>query len=126
MYGLFWELCQTSHITGAGRKATQASEQVAYVSSHVHELEARIDKLTLISMALWSLLQQVSDLTEEDLIERVKEIDLSDGVLDGKVRQPAVKCPQCNRTMSQKHRRCLYCGYDQSEQADAFGGMPPE
>ena len=71
MYGLFWELHQTSHITGAEREAARASEQATHVTSHVHELEARIDKLTLISMALWSLLQQVSDLTEEDLVERV-------------------------------------------------------
>lgn len=39
------------------------------------------------------------------------EIDLSDGKLDGKVReQPGVSaCASCGRTLSKRHARCFYC-----------------
>ncbi|MDP7637385.1 MAG: hypothetical protein QF577_07540, partial [Phycisphaerae bacterium] len=79
--------------------------------------------LTLICMALWSLLRERTDLAEDDLMERVKQIDLSDGRSDGKVRRkPIVRCPRCNRVMSQKHSRCLYCGAEDLE-ATAFDSV---
>jgi hypothetical protein len=44
------------------------------------------------------------------LAAKVVEVDLSDGVLDGKVRKVARTCTKCSRPVSQKHPRCLYCG----------------
>lgn len=110
--GLFWELHQSKKIGEAESAAAYGAEKAMDAVAKVRELEDRVDKLTLITMALWSLLRQVSDVTDEDLLERVKDIDLTDGRLDGKVRQPVGKCPQCNRVMSQKHKKCLYCGYE--------------
>lgn len=83
-----------------GRKARDATR----------DLEERLDKLTLISMALWSLLKERTELSEEDLVQRVKEIDLADGVQDGKFKNKINRCPKCNRVMSPRHRKCLYCG----------------
>jgi ribosomal protein S27AE len=81
------------------------------IKQTTNELEQKIDKLELICMALWSLLRECSDLTDEDLVKRVEKIDLVDGTLDGKVSQSSVQCPECKRIMSAKHKRCLYCGY---------------
>jgi hypothetical protein len=78
--------------------------------SEVQQIEQRFDRLILVNMALWSLLQEKTGLTEQDLLDRVQEIDLADGQLDGKARKPVVKCPDCDRVMSSRHKRCLYCG----------------
>ena len=74
--------------------------------------QARIDRLTLINMAVWSLLKDKTGLTEKDLMDRVRQIDLLDGKEDGKLRKQVSKCPKCGRTMSPRHSRCMYCGAD--------------
>lgn len=73
-------------------------------------VEDRLDRLVLVNMALWSLLREKTGLTEQDLMDRVQQVDLSDGQLDGKARKPLAKCPDCDRVMSPRHKRCLYCG----------------
>ena len=42
----------------------------------------------------------------------VLEIDLSDGILDGRVRRPALECSACNRKIPRRFNRCMYCGVD--------------
>ncbi len=123
MLGLFWEIHQHQRIAEAESAATRGAEKALDAASQVRSFEERLDKLTLVSMALWSLLKETTDLTEEDLMERVKEIDLSDGKLDGKVRHALLRCPECSRVMSAKHKCCLYCGYDKPESHTAFDGV---
>ncbi len=76
-------------------------------------LEDRLDRLALICMAMWSLVQSETNLTEDDLLARVKEIDLMDGTADGKITRQVAKCSQCDRPMSTRHTRCIYCGSGQ-------------
>ena len=80
-------------------------------SQAIRELQEQVEQLTLVCMAMWSLMRQQSNLTEEDLIERVKEIDLLDGVADAKMTQQVGKCGKCSRVMSPRHKKCLYCGH---------------
>lgn len=108
---IIWEMYQQSRISSAESSALRGEEKASDAVRTVQYFQDRLDKLTLINMAVWSLIREKTNLTEEDLLERIKEIDLTDGVLDGKVRQTAVKCPKCGRVMSNKHRSCLYCGY---------------
>ena len=60
-------------------------------------LEDRLERLALICMAMWSLVQSETNLTEDDLFERVKEIDLMDGVTDGKITRQVAQCGSCRR-----------------------------
>ena len=73
-------------------------------------LGENFDRLTLICRAMWELMREQNNLTEEDLLKKVKEIDLLDGVLDAKLRNPPKKCSKCGRTVSKRHMRCIYCG----------------
>jgi len=94
----------------AAHTAAQAEGQAQRAISSVDELEARLDRLALVTEALWTLLRERVGMTDEELIARVREVDLSDGVLDGKVKHPASTCPGCGRTLSRRHVRCIYCG----------------
>ncbi len=94
----------------AGVSAKHAEANADRARSEVQHIEQRFDRLILVNMALWSLLQEKMGLTEQDLLDRVQEVDLADGQLDGKARKPVVKCPDCDRVMSSRHKRCLYCG----------------
>ena len=78
--------------------------------SNIRGLVDRLDELTLACRAMWELLEEKTSLTHEDLFAKIREIDLADGVEDGKVAMTVKKCPSCGRTMSERHKKCLYCG----------------
>ncbi len=73
-------------------------------------LEDRLERLALICMAMWSLIQSETNLNEDDLLQRVREIDLLDGVPDNKITRQVTRCARCDRPMSSRHTRCIYCG----------------
>lgn len=83
----------------------------------VEDLEDRLERLSLVCMAMWSLLQDKTNLTEEDLLQRVQMLDLMDGTADGKATRTVQKCHKCGRTMSPKHRKCLYCGASETHES---------
>ena len=70
-----------------------------------------MDRLLLITEALWTLLKREHGYADEELANAVKAIDLRDGQLDGRPPQPpAAPCPHCGRTNSARRVRCIYCG----------------
>jgi ribosomal protein S27AE len=97
----------------AQRDAVEAGNKADVAARTVRDLEARIERLTLVNLAMWSLLREKLGFTEENLLERVREIDLQDGVLDGKAARQTSKCSQCGRMMSARHNKCLYCGHEE-------------
>ncbi|MCE5325340.1 MAG: hypothetical protein LLG01_02890 [Planctomycetaceae bacterium] len=90
--------------------APASRRETAGVRSGDEHLEDRLDRLTLICMAMWSLLSEKTTLTPADLAQRVKEIDLADGKEDGRLTRTIKTCHKCNRVMSPRHSKCLYCG----------------
>ena len=104
------------HMEGTARK----------LDNNVADFESRLDRLTLVCMAMWSLLKEKTNLTDEELLKRVEEIDLADGKLDGRVSAQVITCPQCNRQMSTRTNRCFYCGYTrEGGEFAAFNYTPP-
>lgn len=75
-------------------------------------LEEKVDKLALICRAVWEIVRDHYGLSDDDLLNKVKEIDLLDGVLDGKVTPSPKTCPKCGRVVSRRHMRCIYCGVE--------------
>ncbi len=73
------------------------------------ELESKMDKLALICRAMWELLEEKTDLTEEELTAKVKEIDLLDGKLDDKLGSVSMKCKSCGKMISSRYKHCMYC-----------------
>ena len=55
---------------------------------------------------MWNLLGEVSDLTDDDLRERVLEIEAS----DEQAAESPVRCAQCGRPKRGDRAACLYCG----------------
>ena len=94
----------------AEAEARRAQSKAQRAEHEAQGVEARLDKLTLICMALWSFVSEKLQLTEEDLMERIKKLDLMDGESDGKLQRQVAKCAQCGRVMSSRHSKCLYCG----------------
>ena len=87
----------------AKKKAAQATERVRV-------LEANLVKVLMINEALWEIIREKLNLTEEALNDKLYQIDMRDGKLDGD-NQPGVRqCPACRRNVSPRHPACIYCG----------------
>ena len=105
-----------SHMPSTSDAETRGRARSA--DMHAREAEERLDRAMLACEAMWTLLRDKLGLTDLQLIERINEIDLSDGKLDGKVRKSAVACPKCKRTIARRFNKCMYCG--QAIQQDPF------
>jgi len=104
---------------GVSSGAMTAANQAARTAV---DIEERLDKLMLINMAMWELIRDRSKLTEADLLAKVQELDLRDGVPDGKMTRTVSKCSKCDRTMSPRHQSCMYCGADKLH-SSVFDGI---
>lgn len=79
--------------------------------TEVELLRMDVERLLIISEALWRMLREKGGYTDEDLVNRMVEIDMRDGALDGKVAKgPPAQCPHCKRTLHKRRPWCLYCG----------------
>ena len=78
----------------------------------VTELTRKVYRLELLNQALWELARDRLSLTEEELEAKTKEIDLRDGISDGRISEVPLKCPSCGRVSSSRFWKCLYCGLE--------------
>jgi len=95
---------------GSSGDAARAESKAHSVERQLRRLQANLAKSLLINEALWEIIRDRHNLTEQDLHEKLYEIDMRDGVLDGQNQRKAVKCPNCSRTVSPRHPACIYCG----------------
>ena len=95
----------------AVEKINAVSKENSALVTRVECLEDNIDRLTLITQALWELLQKKLGIEESELTLLIEEIDLRDGRLDGKISKTPQKCSKCNQSVSVKTNVCFYCGH---------------
>ena len=97
---------------GAARDARSAKNEAANLRARVQMLENNLAKALLINEALWELVRDKLSVTVTDFHDKLYEIDMRDGQLDGKnQRSTAKECPKCRRMVSPRHTACLYCGH---------------
>ena len=113
---MLWEIYQQGRIQAAQSQASRAEQKTYTVSEQVDRLEDKIDSLSLICQAMWELLSEHLTEPMEQLNEKVHEIDLRDGKLDGKMTRIERTCAQCNRNLHVRHRRCMYCGHSMPQE----------
>ncbi len=109
-----WDVFQQCQINSISAKAssaiTRADSAKESIDDKIERVDERISHLALLCRAMYEMLQERTDITDKDLVKKMEEIDLRDGKADGKMTPQIKKCPECGRTMSPKHNRCLYCG----------------
>ncbi|MBN1124335.1 MAG: zinc ribbon domain-containing protein [Sedimentisphaerales bacterium] len=95
---------------GAAHAASRAEGKARSVESQLGRLRDSLAKAMMINEALWEMIRDQHGLTEKDLYQKLYEIDMRDGVLDGKNQRKPAPCPNCGRMVSARHTTCLYCG----------------
>lgn len=97
----------------AGRAASLArSAAIADGTIHtnrIEDLNERIDEMALILRGIWALLED-GGVTTEQLMAKLEELDLEDGIADGRMRQAPVDCPSCDSKVAPGLSKCQFCG----------------
>lgn len=110
MMNVFYNGANASRDFGA-----QLAEDHESASSNRHALEARVladrlERLQLACQAMWELIRDRTQLTEQDLENKILEIDVRDGKIDGQISTQALECHACGRPTNSKRATCVICG----------------
>jgi hypothetical protein len=91
----------------AASDVTEARFDASEAKSEADLLKHDIDRLMMISEALWTFLKKEHGYSDDDLGKAVSTIDLRN---NGDAKDAQEKCPTCGRMVSEHRRPCLYCG----------------
>jgi hypothetical protein len=105
-----FDLSQQSQVRQSVVAAAEAKHDAHTLRQELEALTRKVDGLTLACQALWELLRDTTGLPDKTVFEKMQEIDLRDGTLDGKMGARPVTCAHCGRTTNDHRKSCLYCG----------------
>ncbi len=74
----------------------------------------RLDRVILAIESLSEILHERYGIGLDEILERMDEIDLRDGRLDGRLAGRVISCPACDRPNSRLAKTCVYCGHRHS------------
>jgi len=109
-----WDVYQQGQIESASATADLAHSAVLNAEDRakrqIARLESKIDGLALVSQALWELVRERTNLTDEDIRAKMSEIDQRDGRVDGRLLGGPTACKGCGRPVHSRQSTCMYCG----------------
>lgn len=107
---MIWEFYQQGKIVDAKHTADKASRKVEASADQIKQLTRHVERLSLACQSMWELLREKNGLTEEELEQRILEVDLRDGQADGKMAVQTFACEDCGRQTNSKRSVCVMCG----------------
>jgi hypothetical protein len=78
-------------------------------TNRVEDLSERIDSMAMILRGMWALLEE-NGYTADQLLDRIEEIDLADGMADGRITVRPIDCPSCGSKVAAGLATCQFCG----------------
>ena len=117
---MFWELYQQGRIHAANNMAGRASAAADRAGRQADRMNEKIDALALACQALWEIVRENTNFTEDHLLKKMEEVDMRDGKQDGKMSSAAHACQACGRKTSRRTDHCIYCGLE-NPRSEVFG-----
>ncbi|HKI68018.1 MAG TPA: zinc ribbon domain-containing protein [Verrucomicrobiae bacterium] len=91
--------------------ATAAESSAREARTDVELFKHDLDRLLMITEALWTLMKQEHGYTDDVLIKLIQDIDKRKVVVEGvAAKEPPLVCPACGRLNQAKRSFCMYCG----------------
>jgi hypothetical protein len=105
-------------MTGGGLSSGFASAEAMAAQSTAREAQTNVDLLThdidrllMITEAMWTLMKKEHGYTDDVLTKLIEEIDSRKVIVDGiAVKDAPQSCPSCGKINSAKRMFCIYCG----------------
>ncbi len=104
------DVLQQRFIRQTSAEASAAGRKAAAAKRAVSDMEEQLDRVSLVCASLWELMRERLEISDDELLAKMREIDLRDGVADGKLRLAPATCAACARISHPRHRQCVYCG----------------
>ena len=91
--------------------ATAAENTAREARTGVELTQHDIDRLLMITEAMWTLMKQEHGYTDDVLVKLIEQIESRKVVVDGvAVKAPPLTCPSCGRANQANRPFCIYCG----------------
>ena len=91
--------------------ATQAESAAREAKTELELSKHDIDRLLLITEALWTLVKQQNGYTDDVLVKLVQDIDHRHSTATGvPVKDAPIACAACGRPNMAARNFCMYCG----------------
>ena len=107
---IFWDIHHRSQMDRISSKSDRTDPKADRMERELRTMRQELDRVTLACQGLWELVREHSDITEAMLADRIAEIDLRDGMADGKMSPQVITCPACGRKTNSKRGICYMCG----------------
>jgi hypothetical protein len=85
-----------------GTKGTPSAGEVAELKVALRQLQARVDRQSVVILALKDMLLAANKSTEAEFLDRVSHVATE--------KADSKNCRKCGKAMNPKHARCMYCG----------------
>ena len=85
----------------------EARAEAGETKSEADLLKHDVDRLMMITEALWTFLKKEHGYSDDDLAKAIGAADLRHSGADKNAQE---KCPSCGRMISAHRRLCIYCG----------------
>jgi predicted Zn-ribbon and HTH transcriptional regulator len=72
----------------------------------------KVNRLPYLCQALWELVKEQTDISDESLIAKTREIGLIESVKYGFLKVDPLRCRHCGRNSHPERLTCSYCGHD--------------
>jgi hypothetical protein len=119
---IFGYVMGTRAVKRAAAMGVVADNMLGHGVIEAQELDERLDRMLLVIQAMWDLLKE-KGYTDEQLLEKIREIDLDDGVEDGHRTAALVKCSKCGSAVARNLPRCQFCGTETLLPPDPMAGL---
>jgi len=106
----------------ADGKTEFAAAKADSLVQQVERLEKTVARLAHLNRAIWEILSEAEQLTEQDLKERLKQIAAEQAVAS-RVGTLAPPCPKCGRPLERGRDTCVYCGAPH-DSGSVFDALP--
>lgn len=94
-------------ITASAAAESAAREAQTNVEIFKHD----VDRLLLITEALWTLMKQQHGYTDDALVGLIQNIEKQKIAANANAsKDPPIDCPVCGRTNTATRAFCMYCG----------------
>ena len=102
-----YDYAQTMRTEAAADRANMKADRQSY---KIQDISDQVDRLSLACQAMWELIRDQTQITEQDLENKITEIDGRDGRIDGKIATQSLTCHECGKPTNSKRAYCVMCG----------------
>lgn len=93
-------------------KSPLKSRSIMNMEERLLEVEDRISKLLLVNAALYDVIKEKLNVTDEDIAQKINELNDKNFLLEQKTDQHVRKCRKCGKNLIQRRTVCVYCGME--------------